>query len=188
MHRTTTLCGKALDGILHVCAFVESREEGYDLLLPFLKEAGAQRHRVMGMVGPEQRDAWEAWTKQHRLPANDVLTWSDSLLQDGRFSSGVALDLLERQHVRAQLDGFGGLRGFADMAWASKTVDGELLEYEVRVNDVLGRYHDALICLYDVKACPVGLMRELIDAHPTVVLDGSLHQNRHWRRPRLRQR
>src|SRR6185436_11106377 len=72
MHRTTTLCGRDLAGVSHVCAFVESREQQYDLLLPFLTEGHLLDERLLGIVAPDRRDDHADWLRAAGL-AGDII-------------------------------------------------------------------------------------------------------------------
>ena len=172
--RTTTLCGQGLDGVLHVCAFVESREQQYELLLPFLQEGRSHGERLLSVLPSERHDTHIAWMRQHDLPNHALL---DGLQP---FVPRRMLDTLEHQLAQTHRDGFGGLRGFVEMDGAIHS--RELAAYELRVNDVVRRYHDVLVCIYDAHACSARMRADLMAAHPQVIIDGRLHSNAYWPR------
>jgi hypothetical protein len=53
--RRATICGKPLDGLMHICAFVDSRDEQYEILAPFLHEGLACNDCLLTVTAPENR-------------------------------------------------------------------------------------------------------------------------------------
>src|SRR4051794_29161960 len=72
-----TLCGKPLEGSLHVCAFVDSRDQQYEIMLPFLREGMNCEECLLNMVAPEHRA-----DHVERLAVGGID--SDELVADGR--------------------------------------------------------------------------------------------------------
>lgn len=66
MKKTTApipFAGSRLDEMRHVCAFFNSEEEEYRLLLPFIKDGFPCGHRAIHVTNPEQRN--DAQVKVH---------------------------------------------------------------------------------------------------------------------------
>jgi DcmR-like sensory protein len=60
------------------------------------------------------------------------------------------------------------------MEWAlsgAPGVDG-LADYENRVNVLLARYGDAVVCAYDVTRFPSAIVEKVVRAHPYLLADG----------------
>jgi len=60
------------------------------------------------------------------------------------------------------------------MGWALLDKPGveDLLEYEIRINYVLPKYHDMVICTYDLTKVRSTLAMDLIRTHPVVIMAG----------------
>ena len=52
--RQVTLAGKSLDRSRHVCAFFNSKDEEYRVLLPFIKEGFARGEKAFHIVKEDQ--------------------------------------------------------------------------------------------------------------------------------------
>ena len=91
------------------------------------------------------------------------------------------LELAERGAAQAVRDGFGGLRIFGDMTWALRDVGKlqRLVEYEVEVNRRIARTPACAVCQYDRTRFSPELLRDVIRAHPLVVVGGRLCRNVH---------
>jgi len=51
------------------------------------------------------------------------------------------------------------------------------VEYEARLNDVLPRYDDPVVCTYDANLLSATLAIDILRTHPVVVIGGVLHEN-----------
>jgi len=52
-----------------------------------------------------------------------------------------------------------------------------LVEYETRLNHVLPRYKDPVICTYDIAKFGAATVVDILRTHPMVVVGGTLQQN-----------
>jgi hypothetical protein len=53
----------------------------------------------------------------------------------------------------------------------------DLLEYETRVNYVLTKYHDPVICAYDLSKFSARVAIDVMRTHPMVIIGGVLQEN-----------
>ena len=53
---TTTICGETLTGPLHICAFFDSLDEQYEILLPWLKEGIDHNEEVLTILSSSQNN------------------------------------------------------------------------------------------------------------------------------------
>src|SRR6185503_6024469 len=103
MDETVRLAGATLDRKRHVCAFFNSKDEEYRVLLPFVREGFAARQRAFHIVDGRHRDE-----HLERLRAADidvdaaladgqleVRPWEDAYLRDGHFDQERMLALIE---------------------------------------------------------------------------------------------
>lgn len=185
-----TLCGQPLHGLKHICAFVDSREQQYEILLPFLKQGLECNDCVLNIVAPEHyanhvlrlRDAGGALAPQGRLRLH---TFEDTYLKDGYFSADRMLGMLEASLAGAREAGFPGLRGFGEMHWALSGLPGteELVEYEARVNELAPRFNDPIVCVYDINRFSGRVVTDILSTHPKVILGGRIYDNPYYLPP-----
>ena len=181
------LAGGFLGRQRHVCAFFDTRDDGYRILLPFVKEGLERGEKAIQIVDPALRDDHlarlsdvgidvEAAQAQGEL---EVLDWKDTYLRNGYFDRRAMSALVEDMLSRTRAEGFPRARIIGHMEWALH--DGSdlpaLVEYEARMNDVLPRYDDPVVCAYDRCAFAAGTAMDVFRAHPVVLLDGTLQQN-----------
>src|SRR2546423_8145832 len=117
-----TLCGKALHGVMHVCALVDSRDEQYAILQPFMREGLRCNAHLLTMVG-------EVNVLDHLTRLNRDGMDAERLIGAGKLSVPTAEQAFPRDgsvtpsgilaHCEAQIDaalaaGFRSLRGFLE--------------------------------------------------------------------------
>jgi len=148
------LAGAVLDRSRHVCAFFNSKEEEYRVLLPFIQEGFTQGDKAFHIVDPAHRpehlrrlegagiDVAAAQQKGQL----EVLRWEDAYLQEGHFDQNRMLALLEQVLITGEEQGFPLTRLVANMEWALEDRPGvdDIVEYETRLNYLLPKYDDAV--------------------------------------------
>ena len=148
------LAGKALDRRRHVCAFFNSKDEEYRVLLPFIKEGFDQGDKGFHIVKeghrPEHRrrlagtgiDVADA-ERGGRL---EIRRWEDAYLREGHFDQNRMLALIEDVLRSGKAQGYPLTRLVANMEWALEDRPGvdDVVEYETRLNFILPRYDDAV--------------------------------------------
>lgn len=149
------LAGSVLDRSRHVCAFFNSKEEEYRVLLPFVKdgfEAGDKAfHVVDGRRRSEhlrhlERAGIDVDAAQSRSQL-EVLPWEDAYLRGGHFDQDAMLALIEEVLTGGKAQGFPLTRLVANMEWALEDRPGvnDVVEYETRLNFILPKYDDAVV-------------------------------------------
>ena len=65
------------------------------------------------------------------------------------------------------------------MDWALHDKEGanNLVEYEARLNSVLSKYDDTVICTYDLSKFGASLLVDIMQTHPVVIIGGILQEN-----------
>ena len=171
----------------HVCGFFHSQEEVYRVLLPLTKEGFERGEKVFHIVGPERRpermrrlDEVGISPAAARRPGQvEVRAWDDAYLRGGRFDKEAMMTLLEETLRGAKADGFTQTRLWANMEWALGEFPGveDLVEYETRVNYLLHKNDDLVVCAYNLTKFGAGVMMDVLRTHPLVIIDGFLHEN-----------
>jgi hypothetical protein len=65
------------------------------------------------------------------------------------------------------------------MEWALVDLPGveDLIEFETRVNYVVPKYDDTVICAYDLSKFPASVVMDALRTHPVVLIGGLLQEN-----------
>jgi hypothetical protein len=148
------LAGTALGPSRHVCAFFNTKDEEYRVLLPFIKEGFEQGDRAFHIVKdghrPEHRrrlqQAGIAVDEAERAGQLEVRRWEDAYLLEGHFDQDRMLVLIEEVLQGGKARGYPLTRLVANMEWALEDRPGvdDIVEYETRLNYILPRYDDAV--------------------------------------------
>lgn len=181
-----SLAGSQLGEVRHVCAFFNSDDEEYRVLLPFIKDgfecgdkavhvigAGQHDHHLQRLAGTGIDTAAARQTGQLELRTN-----TETYLRDGRFDQFRMLQVFE-QLASGTNSGFPRSRIVCHMEWAAdgrSRVD-DLIEFESRVNDVWRRHDDAVICTYDLAKFGGDTVIDIMRTHPMIIIGGILQHN-----------
>ena len=190
MKKITTpipFAGSQIDQTRHVCAFFNSPDEEYRVLLPFIKDGFQCGHKAIHVVNPDQRQdhlqrlveaGIDAATAQQNGQL-EVRINTDVYLPDGRFDSDRMISAFEQLASGNTTGGFPLSRICCRMDWSA--ADGsqfdDVIEFESRVNDVWHRHEDAVICTYHLGQFGGDAVIDIMRTHPMVVIGGILQEN-----------
>ena len=147
--------GSTLGAQRHVCAFFNSADEEYRVLLPFIKEGFERREKAFHIVDPNLRE--EHLQRLSSAGINvaaaeqsgqfELRNWAHAYLRDGHFDQERMLALIQEVLESGKKHGFALTRLVAHMDWALEDRPGvdDLVEYETRLNYILPRYKDPVI-------------------------------------------
>jgi hypothetical protein len=182
-----TIAGSQLGAPRHVCAFFNSADEEYRVLLPFIKEGFERGDKAVHVLSEERRaehlerlssvgidvDSTQA-TGQFELKNN-----AQTYLQEGRFDPARMLDAFEQLASGRAAQGFASSRIVCHMDWAvdSGTYGEQLVEFESQVNQVWRRHDDTVICTYDLAKFGGDTVIDILRTHPLIIIGGILHHN-----------
>ena len=179
--------GSQLDQTRHVCAFFNSADEEYRVLLPFIKDGFQCGHKAIHVVNLDQRQdhlrrlaevgidpAAAQQSGQLELRIN-----SDVYLPDGRFDPDRMIAAFEQLASGNSVGGYPLSRICCRMDWTVKDEShvGDVIEFESRVNDVWRRHEDAVICTYHLGQFRGDEVIDIMRTHPMVIIGGILQQN-----------
>ncbi|WP_244817389.1 MEDS domain-containing protein [Caballeronia sp. Lep1P3] len=182
-----TLAGTPLDAF-HVCAFFNSREEEYETLSPFFKEAIDNGEKNMHIVNPALVDDHRARLVASGIDAPqceicgqlEVVTWREAYLDDkGEFDKDRMLAVVDRLTGTGRDAGFSRIRIMGNMDWVFDDSDAvpRLIEYEAEVNEVLERNRQPAICVYDMAKLSGAMLMDLLRTHPLTLVNGVVQEN-----------
>lgn len=148
------LAGAALDRSRHVCAFFNTKDEEYRVLLPFIKEGFENEDKAFHIVEEGHRPEHKRRLEQAGIDVAkgeqkgqlEVRPWEDAYLREGHFDQNRMLALIEEVLKSGKAQGFRLTRLVANMEWALEDRPGvdDIVEYETRLNFVLPKYDDAV--------------------------------------------
>jgi hypothetical protein len=179
------LAGSVLKRTCHACAFFNSRDEEYDVMLPFAQEGFERGEKIFQVVEREHRPERLrrlATAGIHESEAKgqvEVRPWEDAYLRGGRFDKNDMLALIQEALQAGKTGGYGLTRLWANMEWALEDLPGveDLVEYETRLNHVLPNYDDVVVCTYDLHKFSAGVVMDIMRTHPMVIIGGILQEN-----------
>lgn len=179
--------GSHLAETRHVCAFFNSAEEEYRVLLPFIEDGFRCGHKAIHVLNPDQSQdhtrrlaevgidlAAVQQSGQLELRVN-----TDVYLVDGRFDADRMIAVFERWASGNTTGAYPLSRICCRMDWAAKDrlqLD-DVIEFESRVNDVWRRHEDVVICTYRLAQFRGDEVIDILRTHPMVIIGGMLQQN-----------
>jgi hypothetical protein len=182
-----SLAGSQLDEVRHVCAFFNSDEEEYRVLLPFIKEGFELGDKAVHVVNPDQHQdhlrrlaaAGIDPAAAQRSGQFELRTNTEAYLQDGRFDQDRMLEAFEQLASGNAQGRFPLSRICCRMDWAveDRSHIDDLIEFESRVNDVWRRHDDAVICTYHLSKFGGDTVIDIMRTHPMIIIGGILQQN-----------
>ncbi len=190
MKKTTApipFAGSQLDQTRHVCAFFNSADEEYRVLLPFIKDGFQCGHKAIHVVNPDQRQDHikrlsgagidpEGAQQRGQL---ELRTNTDVYLPDGRFDPDRMIAAFEQLASGNSRQEYPLSRICCRMDWAvnDQSHIDDVIEFESRVNEVWNCHEDAVICTYHLGQFGGDAVIDIMRTHPMVIIGGMLQQN-----------
>src|SRR6202795_1988058 len=182
-----SLAGSQLGDVRHVCAFFNSDDEEYRVLLPFIKDGFECGDKAVHVVNPGQHhnhlqrltaagiDAAAA----QRSGQFELRTNTETYLRDGRFDQDRMLEVFEQLASGNAGGGFPLSHIVCHMEWAAdgRSYVDDLVGFESRVNDVGGQHDDVVICTYDLSKFGGDTVIDIMRTHPMIIIGGILQHN-----------
>ncbi len=188
-----TICGEVLHAPIHICAFFDSREEQYNVILPYILEGLGENEKVINILeGACHQEHCERLANAGVLVeeklANgqlSVLASEDTYLRGGSFAAEKMLKLLEDALLESNSEGYSSVRACGEMVWALKNLRGtdELIEYEARLNLLTPKHSCSLVCMYDISRFSGRVLADVLSTHSHVIMNGKIHKNPYYIEP-----
>jgi hypothetical protein len=179
--------GGNLGGQRHICAFFNSTDEEHRVLSSFIKDGFERGDKAFHLVNPELREehlrrlAGAGINVQEAMDAGqlEVRPWQDGPLHGDRFDQDTWLVSFEQVLQSGPAAGYPQTRFLAHMEWALVDLPGveDLIEFETKVNYVVPKYDDIVICVYDLAKFGASVVMDALRTHPVVIVGGLLQEN-----------
>ena len=171
----------------HICAFFNTVDEQHRVLRPFIKDGFDRGDKAYHYVDPERREEHLRWLAEAGINVQEAMgtgqlevwPWQDSPLRGERFDLQTWLASFEQVLQSGPAAGYAQTRVMGHMEWALLDLPGvdDMIEYEARVNYVIPKYEDAVICTYDLTKFGASVVMDALRTHPLVIIGGLLQEN-----------
>jgi hypothetical protein len=173
--------------------FMESEDEQYRILNPFVHEGLAAGEEILTIVDDHLRDSHAHRMDDGGIPVADalasgqlrILASDDTYGHNGTFAAERMYDLLEEVLQQSARSPWKRLRVIGDAGWVLRNMQGsdELMAYEAKVNLLAPQHDCTLLCIYDINKCSGQVIADALATHSHVILGGRLHENPHYMPP-----
>jgi hypothetical protein len=157
------------------------------VLRSFITDGFDRGDKAFHLVDPERReehlgrlaDAGINVEEAMGIGQLEVQPWQDGPLRGGRFDQDTWLAAFEHVLQSGPAAGYAKTRFLAQMEWALVDLPGveDLIEFETRVNYVVPKYDDTVICAYDLARFGASVVMYALRTHPVVIIGGLLQEN-----------
>jgi len=182
------LAGVNLAGRNHVCAFFNTIDEEHRVLGSFYKDGLDRGEKAVHIVDPEYRQEHlkrlaEAGIHVQEMTDTgqlEVLPWTDAYVRDHRFDQDAMLATVEKLIQSGPAAGYPLTRlvgHHMDWLFLDKPATYSLVEYEARLNHVLSKHNDPVICNYNPSKFGATVAMDIMRTHPLVIIGGLLREN-----------
>jgi MEDS: MEthanogen/methylotroph, DcmR Sensory domain len=171
----------------HICAFFNSTDEEHRVLRSFFKDGFDRGDKAFHLVDPELRVEHLRRLAEAGINVQDAMDtgqlevrpWQDAPLRGGQFDQEAWLASFEQVLQSGPAAGYAQTRFLAHMEWALVDLPGveDLIEFETRVNYVVPKYDNIVICAYDLSKFGASVVMDAMRTHPVVIIGGILQEN-----------
>jgi hypothetical protein len=179
--------GSTLGQHRHICAFFNGIDEQYRVLRSFMRDGFDRGDKSFHLVDPERREEHLRRLGEAGIDVQEAIgsgqlevrPWQDGPLRGDRFDQDTWLATFEEVLRSGPAAGYERTRFLAQMDWALVDLPGveDLIEFETRVNYVVPKYDDAVICAYDLSKFDASVVMDALRTHPVVIIGGLLQEN-----------
>jgi AraC-like DNA-binding protein len=179
--------GRALGKHRHICAFFNSVDEEHRVLGSFIRDGLDRGERAIHLVDTELRGEYLKGLADAGIDVQQalstlqlqVLPYPDAYLREDRFDQEAMLALLEDLLQSSATSGYPLARVLGHMEWALLEKPGveDLIEYETRLNYLLPKYDDPVVCCYDLTKFSTSMIMDVMRTHPVAIIGGVLQEN-----------
>jgi hypothetical protein len=185
--RSVRLAGRDIGCSCHACAFFHNDDQFYKVMLPFIQDGFAAGDRAVHIVDPAKREKHVRTLSAAGIDAKgaqetkqlEVRRWEEAYLLEGHFDQNRMLALIQDVLEDGRRQKFPMTRLVANMEWALEDRPGvtDLVEYESRLNYILPKYDDTVVCTYDLGKFSASAVMDILRTHPMVIVGEVMQEN-----------
>jgi hypothetical protein len=185
--RSVNLAGSALGRHRHICAFFNNFDEQHRVLRSFIKEGFDRGDKAFHIIDPELREDHLKRLVAAGIDVEQAMgtgqlelrRWQDAYLREDRFDQDAMLALLDNVLQLGAAAGYPLTRFVSrvEAALVDRAGVDSWLEYETRVNYVVPKYDNPVICTYDLSKFSASMVMDMMRTHPVVIIGEVLQEN-----------
>lgn len=171
----------------HICYLYNSDDERRQILPLYARQA-LLGHEAFNYVAdvPSRADLPRALEEldlaaavRDRPGQAEAAITAEGYFPMGRFDPDDMLARLREAYVQGQARGLAGARFAGEMTWALRGIPGadRILECESRINELIKEAPMTIMCQYDLNRFDGGLIYDVLNVHPVVIVGGHLLRN-----------
>jgi hypothetical protein len=173
----------------HICAFYPTLAERDEIFVPYLREGLRAGEKCIAVLDTDDLDDIQQGLSAEFPDGDrdqlDMRHSRNTYLADGAFATEAMLKFWEDSVGGAVADGFPFARVVGEMTWALSNLPGvdELVSYEAKLNRLLPRFPQVVLCLYELDRFDGEVLVDVLKTHPKVLLGGMLLDNPYYLEP-----
>jgi len=158
----------------HFCQFYQTKEDLSDIPVPYFK-AGLENNEFCVWVTSELLNVKEAKEALRKSVPNldnylekgqiEIISYADWYIKDGIFDSQRALNGLIERVNKSLASGYNGLRLIESIYWLEKESRNDFINYEKRMDSVIGKYPIIALCTYSQDMCSAIDIMDIVANH-----------------------
>jgi MEDS: MEthanogen/methylotroph, DcmR Sensory domain len=180
--------GGSIGAHRHICAFFNGLDEEYRVLGSFYKDGFDRGEKATHIVEAANREEYLQRLAEAGVDVRgmmeagqlEVLPWTDMYVRDHQFDQDAMLASVEKimqsgtgaGYARTKLVGH-----HMDWLFRDQAAVRNLVEYEARLNDLLAKYDEPVVCNYDASKFGASVALDILRTHPLVIVGGILREN-----------
>ncbi len=168
----------------HFCQFYQDQQDLIDILVPYFK-AGLENNEFCMWVTSEPLHSGEARAalaaevkeldRHLRAGQLEILDYTDWYTVGGTFNPDRVLHGWIEKLETARKRGFEGLRLTGNTLWLEKADWKDFIEYEAKVDSVIGQYTMLAICTYSLGRCGALEIMDVVSNHSFALIKRAGH-------------
>jgi hypothetical protein len=177
----------------HMCLIYDNEGERRTVIGKYLEAGLREGEKVSYFTDTTTPAEVMAWLTEAGIDTSDYLKANrfsvavaeEAYCPHGRFVPEEMLDMLRTFHGAAFAEGCAGGRLSGEMSWALKGIPGSdrLIEYEALLNYVFATHPLTGLCQYDARRFSGGLIFDVLQVHPMMIVHGQVTRNPYYVRP-----
>jgi MEDS: MEthanogen/methylotroph, DcmR Sensory domain len=180
--------GASIGAHRHICAFFNGLDEEYRVLGSFYKDGFDRGEKATHIVDAENREEYLKRLAEAGIDVPgmmetgqlEVLPWTDMYVRNHRFDQDAMLASVEKIIQSAAGAGYPRTKlvgHHMDWLFRDQAAVKNLVEYEARLNGLLSKYDDPVVCNYDLSKFGAGVAMDIMRTHPLVIIGGLVREN-----------
>ena len=170
----------------HTCLLYEDEAKKNEFILQFISTGIQKGEKVLCITDSLTREeildsvGQDDYISGHVPHSGLIVTNTKNMYYpDGYFSPEEMLQRWRRLAEEAVDEGFSMLRATGETNWLANGLPGaeKFVEYEVMINGFIKGYPVTIICQFDTRCLHGGVLMEIINVHPLLIVNGQIMHN-----------